>query len=167
METKLYKLTDRYIAIEGMLDSDIATREEIQASLDDIKEQIGDKVENIAKIVLSLKGSIEAIKAEEDRLATRKSGMMGKIEWLKNYLLTEMVSTSTLKVKRDLLTVAVADNPPSIEVVDLELIPAEYRRVIPETWHPDKKAMLEHFKETGEITSGTDVILNKKHITIR
>lgn len=164
---KLYELTDRYKTIEGMLDSDIATREEIQVSLDDIKEQIGDKVENIAKIVLSLKGSIETIKAEEDRLATRKSGMVGNMEWLKNYLLVEMTSSNTLKVKRDLLTVAVADNPPSIEVVDLELIPAEYRRVIPETWQPDKKAMIDHFKETGEIISGTDVVSNKKHITIR
>ena len=165
--TKLYKLTDRYITIEGMLDSDIATKEEVQASLDDIKEQIGDKVESIAKIVLSQKASIEAIKAEEDRLARRKEAMHNNMEWLKNYLLVEMLSTKTLKVKRDLLTVTVADNPPSIEVVDLDAIPAEYRRTIPETWQPDRKAMIEHFKGTGEIIAGTDVIMDRKHITIR
>ena len=164
---KLYELTDRYRTIEGMFDSELITKEEIQASLDNIKEQIGDKVESLAKIVLSLKSSIEAIKAEEDRLAARKSGMVNNMEWLKNYLLVEMMSTNTLKVKRDLLTVAVADNPPSVEVIDLDLIPIEYRRVIPETWQPDKKAMIEHFKETGEIITGTDIILNKKHVVIR
>ena len=135
---KLYKLTDRYITIEGMLDSDIATKEEIQASLNNIKEQIGDKVESIAKIVLSLNSGVEAIKAEEDRLAKRREAMRNNMEWLKNYLLVEMLSTNTLKVKRDLLTVAVADNPPSVEVVNLDMIPIEYRRVIPETWKPDK-----------------------------
>jgi len=164
---KLYELADRYRTIESMLDSDIATKEEIQASLSDIKEQIGDKVESIAKIVLSFKSSIEAIKAEEERLSQRREAMHNNMEWLKNYLLVEMLTANTFKVKRDLLTVTVGDNPPSVEVVNLDLIPAEYRRVIPETWQPDKKAMIEHFKETGEIISGTDMILDKKHITIR
>ena len=165
--SKLYELTDRYKAIEGMLDSDIATKEEIQESLNNIKEQIADKVENIAKIVLQQKASIEAIKAEEDRLAKRKEATQNNMEWLKSYLLIEMVTSNTLKVKRDLLTVTVADNPPSVEVVNLDLIPAEYRRVIPETWQPDKKAMIEHFKGTGEVTPGTDMVLDKKHIVIR
>lgn len=164
---RLHELTDRYIAIEGLFDSDIATREEIKASLDNIKEQIGDKVESIAKIVLSFKNSIEVIAIEEERLAKRKQAMVNNMEWLKNYLLAEMVSTNTLKVKRDLLTVAVADNPPSIEIIDLDMIPATYRRMIPETWQPDKKTMIEHFKDTGEIISGTIVVTNKKHITIR
>ena len=164
---KLYELTERYRVIEGMFESDLVTKEEVQTSLDDIKEQIDDKVENIAKIVLSFKANIEAIKAEEERLANRRSGMISSMEWLKNYLLNAMMSSRTYKVKRDLLTVSVTDNLPSVEVIDLDMIPAEYRRVIPETWQPDKKAIVEHFKETGEIIPGTDVILNKKHVRAR
>ena len=165
--TKLYELTDQYKTIEGMFESEFVTREEIQETLKSIKEEIGGKVESIAKIVLSQKASIEAIKAEEDRLSRRREAMHNNMEWLKVYLLNEMVATNTLKVKRDLLSVAVADNPPSVEIVDLDLIPEEYRQVIPETWQPNKKSMIEHFKATGEIIIGTDIILDKKHVVIR
>lgn len=167
MKTTLYELTSKYRTIESMLDNEFITGEEIQASLDNIKEQIGDKVESIAKIILSLKGDVKSVEAETERLVKRTQGMNNHIEWLKNYLLTEMISSNTYKVKRDLVTVSVADNPPSVEVVNLDLIPTEYRRVIPETWQPDKKAMIEHFRETGEIIVGTDLVLNKKHINIR
>ena len=164
---KLYKLTERYRTIEGMLDSDAITREEINETLANIQDEIADKVDSIAKIVLETKASIEAVKSEEKRLTNRRQTMENRVEWLKLYLLTEMTACNIYKVKRDIVTVSVLDNPPSIEVIELESIPEEYRRVIPEHWEPDKKAMLEHFKETGEIVSGVDIILNKKHVSIR
>ena len=78
-----------------------------------------------------------------------------------------MTTCNIQKVKRDVVTVSVQKNPPSVEVGELDLIPAEFRRVIPEHWEPDKKEILEHFNKTGEIVPGVDVILNRKHVSIR
>ena len=166
---KLYKLTEQYKTIEEMLDREIEyiSQDEIKETLANIKDEIEDKVASIGKLVLELKSDIESVKAEEDRLARRRSGYTSKMEWLKGYLLVEMQSTRVLKVKQDVISVSVQDNPPSVEVVDLEQIPEQYIRIIPETKEADKKAITEHFKATGEIIPGTDLTLTRKHVVIR
>ena len=167
--TKLYKLTENYRAIQGMLDRDFEeiSQEEVLQTLANTKDEIEDKVASIGKLVLELKNDIEAVKKEEARLAIRRGGFNSKMEWLKNYLLVEMQATRVLKVKQDVISVSVQDNPPSVEVVDLEQIPEQYIRIIPETKEADKKAITEHFKATGEIIPGTDLTLNRKHVVIR
>jgi len=72
-----------------------------------------------------------------------------------------------LKVKRDVISVSVQNSPPSVELLDLEQVPEQYIRIIPEVKEPDKRAIIEHFKETGEIISGIEVITNKKFVSIR
>jgi len=167
--TKLYKLTEQYQTIEGMLDREIEyiSQDEIKETLANIKDDIEDKVASIGKIVLELKSDIESVKVEEDRLAKRRSGFTNKMEWLKLYLLAEMVSTNTLKVKKDVISVSVQNNPPSAELIDLELVPEQYVRVIPEKRELDKRTIIEHFKETGEIVSGINIITDKKFVSIR
>ena len=166
---KLYKLTEQYLTIEGMLDREIEyiSQDEIKETLANIKDEIEDKVASIGKLVLELKSDIESIKAEEDRLAKRRSGYTSKMEWLKNYLLTEMQIANVLKVKKDVISVSVQNNPPSAELVDLELLPEQYVRIIPERREPDKRAIIEHFKETGEVVPGIDIITDKKFVSIR
>ena len=167
--TKLYTLTDSYKTIEGILDQEIEyiSQDEIKETLATIKDDIEDKVASIGKLVLELRSDIESVKAEEDRLAKRRSGCTSKMEWLKNYLLVEMISTNTLKVKKDVISVAIQNNPPSAELVDIEQVPAQYVRVIPEKRDPNKKAIIEHFKETGEVISGVNIITDKKSVSIR
>jgi len=168
--TKLYKLTEQYNTISNMLDSDnyeYITKESIHASLADIKDQITDKIDSIAKLVLSLKTDVTGIESEIVRLQRRKESINNTIEWLKGYLLTEMVFAKLNKVKKDVVTISIADNPPSVESVDEELLPVEYRKIIPETWHIDKIAIISHFKETGEIVPGVVLAVNRKHVNIR
>jgi len=167
--TQLYKLTERYKAIEDMLDREIEyiSRDEIEETLANIKDDIEDKVASIGKIVLELKSDIDSVKVEEDRLAKRRSGFTSKMEWLKLYLLAEMVSTNTLKVKKDVISVSVQNNPPSVELIDIDEVPKQYIRVIPEEQEPDKRAIIEHFKETGELVSGVNIITDKKFVSIR
>jgi len=167
--TKLYKLTEQYRTIEGMLDREIEyiSQDEIKETLANIKDDIEEKVYSIGKLVLELKSDIEAVKAEEDRLARRRSGYTSKMEWLKNYLLVEMLTANVLKVKKDVISVSVQNNPPSAELIDMELVPEKYVRVIPEKREPDKKAIIEQFKETGELVSGVNIITDKKFISIR
>ena len=167
--TKVYKLTEQYKTIVEMLDREIEyiSQDEIKETLANIKDDIEDKVASIGKIVLELKSDIESVKAEEDRLAKRRSGFTSKMEWLKNYLLVEMLSTNTLKVKKDIISVSVQNNPPSAELIDLELVPEQYIRVIPEQQEPDKKAIIEQFKDTGEIVPGINIITDKKFVSIR
>jgi hypothetical protein len=167
--TKLYELTDRYNIIKGMLDSDIEgiTQESVTQTLASIQDKITDKIASIGKLVLELKSDAEAIKTEEERLAKRRAAATSKIEWLKSYLLTEMQGCNVFKVKQDVISVSVQDNLPSVELIDISQVPEQYVRIIPEVREPDKKAITEHFKQTGEIVSGVNMILDKKHVVIR
>jgi len=140
---------------------------QLQSALAEVKEKIDDKVENIGKFVLSLSADTDAIKVEEERLASRRKAIDNRISWLKNYLLQEMTVANVDKVKRDVLTVSIRVNPPSVNVITLDDIPTQYRRIIPETWQPDKKTIIDHFKDTGEIVPGVEVVTDKKSIVIK
>ena len=167
MAIKLYELSERYRVIASMLETEYETKESIKATLDNIQEDFEDKVENIGKFVLELKGTAEAIKVEEERLYKRRQAIANNSEWLKSYLLTEMIAIRILKVKRDVITVSVVDNPPSVEIADVSLIPENFQRIIPPSIEVDKKLIIDHFKQTGEIISGINIITDRKHLVIR
>ena len=163
----LYELSDTYKVlgeIEGESEEEIIA---LKSGLADIKDEIDQKVENIGKFILSLEAEVKGVKEEESRLSARRRSTENKIEWLKDYLITEMTSTGIDKVKRDTITVSVRTNPPSVGISELNDIPAGYRKIIPESWQPDKIAILENFKETGEIIPGTTIITDRKHLSIK
>ena len=165
--THLYELADQYRFLTLTAEDEEVDADKLQTSLAEVKDQLGNKVENIGKFCLSLKATLEAIKAEETRLASRRQVIENRIDWLRNYLLQEMTVAGIDKVQRDVLTVSIRVNPPSVNVIREDDIPQEYRVVIPETWHPDKKLIIEHFKNTGEIIPGVSIIADKKSVQIR
>lgn len=164
---KLYELSDDYRKLQTELDNEETEQDSITAILSQVKEQFDEKVENIGKLILSLKADAEAVKLEEQRLAKRRKTLDEKAEWLKGYLQDELTNTGVEKVKGVLLTVSLRKNPPSINVVDVMQIPDRFWRVIPEVREPDKKAIIEQFKATGEIIDGVEIVTDKKHLEIK
>ena len=167
MTSHLYEIADQFRFLSRLLDDAELPKEEVDSALGEIKGQLEEKVENIGKFYLSLQATIAAINTEEDRLLDRRKALENKATWLKDYLLQEMTVAEVDKVKRELVTVSVRVSPPSVNVVKEDDIPQEYRVIIPETWHADKKAISDHFKGTGEIIPGVEIITDRKSIQIR
>ena len=164
---KLYELADNYNALKSLLEEDGATEESLQGQLQLIGEAFNDKAESIGKLILQLDSDAVAIGEEIKRLTARKQAAERKSDWLRNYLLTEMLNAQTDKVKGQLLTVAVKTTPASVIIVNLDLIPEAYRRVIPESWQPDKKAILDRAKTTGEVIPGCDIVTDRKSLSVK
>lgn len=80
MSTHLYDLTAKYKTIEQLIDDPHIMPKELQQTLANIQDQIEDKVENVAKMVLELKRNAEVIKAEEKRLADRRQTLVSNME---------------------------------------------------------------------------------------
>jgi len=118
-------------------------------------------------MVLSLKADAETLKLEEQRLSKRRHTIEAKSEWLETYLKNELTNTGVDNVKGTLVTVSLRKNPVSVNILNAEAIPEIYRVVIPESWQPDKKAILTQFKNTGEIVDGCEIINDKKHLEIK
>ena len=167
--TKLYELAERYRLIAEMLDSppEQVSREEIEKSLSLIQDEIEEKATGIAKVILEAEQDIASLKSEEERLSKRRSALQNKVEWLKGYLLTDMQSVNVLKIKRDVVTISVRNSPPSVDVSDMSVLPTEFVRIIPETRAADKRAIIAHFRETGEVPPGTNIITANKFLEIR
>ena len=164
---KLYELSDDYRNLLEALDGEDSEQDNITAILSQVKEQFNEKVENIGKMVLSLKADAEAVKLEEQRLAKRRKALESKADWLSDYLKNELTNTGVDNVKGTLVTVSLRKNPASVNILNAEAIPEIYRVVIPESWQPDKKAILTQFKNTGEIVDGVEIVNDKKHLEIK
>ena len=163
---KLYELTDAYRSVLEELSEPSADGQEearFQALLSGLGEAFDEKVLSIAKISRSMEADVAALAAEMERLQGRKRHLAGRIDWLKRYLLGEMEAVGRERVSGPTLTVSLAKAPPSCEVVSVEDVPAEYRRVKVEA---DRSLILEHFRQTGEVVPGTTVAVDRRYVRI-
>jgi hypothetical protein len=163
---KLYELTDHYRRVLDQLSEpsdDGAEEDRYQALLEGLGEAFDEKVLSIAKVIRSMEGDVTAIAAELERLQLRKRHLAGRIDWLKRYLFGEMEAARRDKIRGPTLTVSISKAPPSCEVVSLEELPEEYRRVKVEA---DRAGILQHFRSTGEVVPGTVVTSDRRYVRI-
>ena len=149
---KLYELSQSYVRLQEMAEE--LDPQTYLDTLDAIKESLDDKAENTAKLIRSLEGDIEVMKAEEKRIAERRKTYEGKVSTLKQYLQVQMEIAGIEKVKRPLVTISIRNNPPSVRVLDESLIPSEY--MIPQEPKISKKDIKEALKN-GEFVPGAEL----------
>ena len=165
---KLYELAEKYATLLALLDEDGADETGVKNQLEIIETEFKDKAESIGKIILSQTADVKIIEAEIDRLTSRKNSLISKTDWLKGYVLTEMSMSGVEQIKTATVSLTVRVNPPSVKILDLNLIPVEYRTIIPESWNPDKRAILEHLKSSGgEIVPGVEIVTDKKSLSVK
>jgi replicative superfamily II helicase len=146
---KLYELAQNYAQLMEMAEE--MESDALVDTLEALQDAIEDKVENIAKLIKNLEADAKIIKEEEQRLADRRRSIESKVARLKEYLQEQLEVAGLQKVKRATITVAIQNNPPSVEIADEKLIPSEF--MIPQNPKIDKQAILERLKN-GEMVPG-------------
>ena len=144
---KLYDLAQNYAQLLEMADD--MESDALVDTLEALQGEIEEKAENIAKLIKNLEADAKIIKEEEQRLAERRRAIEAKVDRLKAYLQEQLEVAGLQKVKRPTITVAIQNNPPSVEIADEKLIPSEF--MIPQPAKIDKKAILERLKNGEEI----------------
>ena len=149
--TALYELVNLRLAIDAALEASFGeVTPEIEAALNAHEQDFPAKVESVALYICDLEGDAEKIKAEEERLAVRRSVVLNRAKNLTAYLARELERAQLDRVKGTLKTVAFQNNPPSVvEVVacdqaDLRNVATfapEFVRHTPEVWEWDKNAI--------------------------
>ena len=163
----LYELSDKYQVLMQLLGDEETSEETLKAQAANIEEQFNVKAENIAKAILSMAADAQTLQTEASRLSSRRAQLDKKAEWLKSYLHQEMTASGIKKIEGLLLTLSLRAYPKSVQVINKEDLPKEFHHIIPETWQPDKKAILDHFNSTGEIPPGTEVITDRTTLVIK
>ncbi len=171
MALKLYELSEQYKTLETYLsnpDGEVLFDElKFREQLNKISEAFNIKAENIAKLILSKQAESKALDDEITRLTSRKRSAENKVDWLKDYLQVEMQTANIDKIEGQVLSLSLQKSPPSCVIINQEVIPKIYVKVIPAQEQVDKKSILDHFKDTGEIINGVSIVTDKKNLRIR
>ncbi len=155
MSFKLYELTEMYQNIWDLIGDDEFDLLSLEKALQNIEENIEIKAENTAKLIKGIDADIEVLKTEEKRLADRRKALENKKEGIKGYLENHLRIIGIDKVKTPLFTVALQNNPPSVNVLDEKLIPKNYVKTVTTT-SISRKDLLEDLKQ-GLIIEGAEL----------
>ncbi|PKY89723.1 ATPase [Falseniella ignava] len=163
---KLYELADNFRIAEMQL-HEAETDAELKEALDqftDIQGELTDKVENIAKLIKNFEASETAYKNEANRLSEQAKVYRNRINSLKQYVQQTMEFNDINKVSGELFTVSLRNNSVySMDISKDAKIPSEY--YIPQPSKLDRRKLLDHIKDTGELFDGVSV-RKGKHIRI-
>ena len=163
----LGRLTSEGLAIQKLLlDPEIEDKETLETALSQVEGAWLTKVEAIGNLILDWNDRIDAIHKEEDRLNGLRKALFYRIEWLKAYTMENMIASGEEELQFPLVKVAVATNPPSVDVVEEKEVPSAFLRII-ERIEINKRAILEHFMKTGKEITGTRIITDKKMLVVK
>ena len=159
---RLYELSENYRQVLDLIDEG-AEVDTLHDTLESIEGAIEEKAEGIAKVILGMTADINAIKAEEKRLADRRRALENRQNWLKAYVQFHMEKTGLKKIKLPTVTISVQNNPPSVEC-ETSKLPSQFveQRI---DYIPRKKELMKALK-AGKKIEGAE-LRHKKSLRIR
>lgn len=162
----LYELAAEFEALRKTIDEgdDAALVEQALDLVDESKSSLAEKVDNICKLLADIDGNVEKYKREEGRLSTRRKTMGNSADRLRDWLRSTLDLFNVSEVKTDFHKVSLQPGQPTVVVTQPHAIPEEYQRVKRE---PNKKKIMEAFKEDGVIVKGCDIVPGKSKLVIR
>lgn len=164
MDLKLYQITNGFMEV-NKIDNDL-TEEEKNEINKELSEALQVKSSDIIGYYKNESALLDGIKTEIERLRNYKAIVEGRIDRYKEYVKNNMQILGINKIETEIGTISMAKSPASVEIIDEEKIPDEYKKIIQEI-KIDKKAILNNFKETGEIIEGVKIITENKNLRIK
>src|SRR5699024_976008 len=101
-------------------------QEGLEDTLHSILDAIEDKADGYAKVIRNIEAQAQAIKEEEKRLSNRRKSLENSIKRMKKSLEEVMIQHDKRRIKTDLFTFNIQDNPASVKVIDEDKIPKDY-----------------------------------------
>ena len=144
---KLYQLTENYQNLWDLVEDETIDISIVETALKTVEGAIQEKAQNLAVFIKSLGADIEIIKAEEKRLTDRRKALENKQSGIKNYLQSQLEIAKLDKIKTPVITVAIQNNPPAVQIIDEAIIPAQYKTIVPQTFTIDKKSIADDIKK--------------------
>lgn len=122
---KLYEIVDRYTALLDTLESGAEGLEDTLQALEDSLEV---KLENCVKVWRSLIADRDLCKQEAYRLTERANSFDKKAATLHSYIEVMMRRAGLERVNTSLFTLAIQNNPESVEITQADMIPPQFWR---------------------------------------
>ncbi|NCD42875.1 MAG: siphovirus Gp157 family protein [Bacteroidia bacterium] len=148
-----------YQNIWNLVENEDIDLDNLEMALKTIEDSLESKAEGIAKIIKSIESDAAVLKEEETRLASRRKALENKKENIKSYLKEQLSLAGIDKVKTPLMTIALQNNPPSVNVIEEDKIPKQYK-VKTVSISLARREMLEALK-AGAVIPGVEIKQDK------
>ena len=160
---RLYEITDGFMKLLDKQDE--LSEEEVKQISSELQAALKNKSNNIVGYYKDRTAFIEAIDTEIKRLQDYKKAISNQVDSYKEYVKSNMEVLGLEKIETPVGKISIAKSPISVEILDENEVPAEFVEVVT-TNKVDKKAISEHFKETGEIVPGVKINSNNTNLRI-
>lgn len=124
----IYELTDDFLRIQEMMEDPELDPQTLADTFEAVDGELELKAESYAKVMKNLEGDLAGIKAEIDRLTSKKKAIENNIKNMKATLQSVMEATGKTKFKTELFSFGIQKNAPSVVIDEqyIENIPEEY-----------------------------------------
>ena len=159
----LYEITSGFPAL---MDNEEITEEEKKKIEDELIVLLQQKSQNIIGYTKNIELTINAMKEEEKRISENRKALENKMIRFKEYVKECMENNGITKIETSLGTLSIAKSPTSVEIVNEDEVPSEFKQEIT-TIKIDKTKIKDNFKETGEIPAGVNIITTNTNLRIK
>jgi hypothetical protein len=153
-------IVDQLEATAGLDESQNA---ELATYLQTTNKDIVEKRDRLGEFICAVDGYADAIRAEERRLALRRSKFEKISNCFRNSIHQQMLESGVKKVEGKLFSLAIQKNPSSVEIVSEAEVPPEFVSYEPRI---DKRAIKDAL-EAGKEVPGAKLIDDKTRLVIR
>lgn len=159
----LYQITNTFPLL--MQSEEITEEEKIKIE-EELTQLLQQKSQNIIGYTRNVELTIEAMKIEEKRISEQRKILENRLLKFKEYVKECMEGNGFTKIETGLGTLSIAKSPISVEIINEDEIPLEYKQEIT-TIKVDKKSIADNFKATGEIPNGVNIYTNNTNLRIK
>jgi hypothetical protein len=159
----LYQITS---AFPVLMESEEITEDIKEQIKEELHQLLENKSKNIIGYIRNTDLTIEAMKQEEKRIAEIRKTLERKQENFKTYVKECMNQNDITKVETELGTISLAKSPISVEIINADEVPSEFKNVVTEV-KIDKKKIADNFKTTGEVPEGIIIHTDNKSLRIK
>lgn len=158
----LYELTGEYAELMAQYESAETDEEaeQIWTQIDSLSCDITTKADAYARVMKNKLADAAGYKSESERLAKLAKREEKQAERLQESIRSAMIQVGAHEIQTSIGSWRTKLNPPSCDVVDIGIVPEQFRKPIepPEVpYTVDKAAAKKWFKETGEIIPGLNI----------
>ena len=159
----LYDITN---AFPKIMENEEMTEEDKKKVEEELTLLLQQKSQNIIGYTKNIELTINAMKEEEDRIASNRKILENKLSRFKDYVKECMENNGFTKIETGLGTLSIAKSPVSVEILNEDEIPSEFKLEVV-TLKVDKTKIKNNFKETGEIPAGVNIITTNTNLRIK
>lgn len=110
----IYEITNDYLQLMQMMEDPELDPQTLADTMEGIEGELEDKADNYARVMKNMEADLNGIKAEIERLSTRKKTIENNIKRMKEALQFSMETTGKTKFKTELFSFGIRKNAPAV-----------------------------------------------------